>query len=212
MHRTHLTLLAAILVVLTTGTSAFAQQAAPSPQAAHKPYHQQVLERPPQSRAERAKVLSNLYAHLAAATSARTANEIADTIEQLWLIPYSDTIAVLMERAATALSQKNNALALKLLDAVVDLAPDYVEGWHRRAVVYFSNNDYTRALGDLRRALALDPNHFKALDGLAQILRELNRDKQALQAYRQLLSIDPYRAGAVDAIKELERQVEGQGI
>lgn len=212
MQKAYLTLFSAVLVVLATGTFAFGQQPAPQPKAAEKPYHQQIRERPPQSRAERARVLSNLYAHLAAATNAQTANEIAEIIERLWLLPYSDTIAVLMERSAAALTAKNNTLALKLLDAVVDLAPDYAEGWHRRAIVHFSNNDYTRALGDLRRALALEPNHFKALDGLAHILRELNRDRQALQAYRQLLSINPYQSGAADAVRELEREVEGQGI
>jgi len=212
MQKIHLTVLSAVLVVLTAGTSVLAQQSTARQQAPEKPYHQQIREEPPQSRAESTKVLSNLYAHLAAATDAQSAKEIAETIERLWLLPYSDTIAVLMERSATALAQKNNALALKLLDAVVDLAPDYAEGWHRRAVVHFSNNDYMRALGDLRRALALEPNHFKALDGLAHILRELNRDRQALQAYRQLLSVNPYYSGAADAVRELEREVEGQGI
>src|SRR5690606_34320987 len=134
MQKIHLTVLSAVLVVLTAGTSVLAQQSTARQQAPEKPYHQQIREEPPQSRAESTKVLSNLYAHLAAATDAQSAKEIAETIERLWLLPYSDTIAVLMERSATALAQKNNALALKLLDAVVDLAPDYAEGWHRRAV------------------------------------------------------------------------------
>ena len=38
-----------------------------------------------------------------------------------------------------------------------------------------------RALGDLRRALALDPNHFKSLDGLGQILREIGQKKAGAQ-------------------------------
>ena len=68
-------------------------------------------------------------------------------------------------------------LALKLLDAVVELAPDYAEGWNRRAYVHYMQSDYERAMGDLRRVLALEPNHFKALDGLAQILREIGEKK-----------------------------------
>ena len=68
------------------------------------------------------------------------------------------------------------------------------------------------ALGDLRRTLALDPNHFKALDGLGQILREIGQKKPALKAFKQLLDIHPYWSGAQDAVDELEREVEGQGI
>ena len=41
---------------------------------------------------------------------------------------------------------------------VVDLAPDYTEAWNRRAYVHFVRNDIERALGDLRRTLALDPH------------------------------------------------------
>lgn len=210
MHSKAWTFLAAILAALIT-TAASARAPAPGPKA-EKPYYQQVRERLPETPAERARVLSNLYAHLATAPNAESANEIAQTIEALWSISYSDTVSVLIERSAKALSDKNNTLALQLLDAVVELAPDYAEGWHRRAVAHYINNDYTRAMGDLRRTLALEPNNFKALDGLAQILHELGRDKQALQAYRQLLKIHPYWSGAEEAVKELERKVEGQGI
>jgi len=236
MHSKALTLLAAALAALAPAAFTSAQEPAPQipqlpgppgrskpppqvqpPQAQQptrpdKPYYEQVRENLPKTPAERAKVLSNLYAHLATAPNAPLANEIAQTIEGLWFLSYSDTVSVLMERAVKALSEKNNTLALQLLDAVVDLAPDFAEGWHRRAVVYYVNNDYTRAMGDLRRALALEPNNFKALDGLAQILREMGRDKQALEVYRQVLSIHPHWPGAADAIKELQRKVEGQGI
>jgi len=60
--------------------------------------------------------------------------------------------------------------------------------------------------------LALDPNHFKALDGLGQILREIGQKKAALEVYRKLISVHPYWAGAKEAMIELERDVKGQGI
>ena len=95
---------------------------------------------------------------------------------------------------------------------MVEQAPDFTEGWNRRAYVHFQRNELEQALGDLRRALALDPNHFKSLDGLAQILREIGQKKPALQAFRQLHDVHPYWSGAQQAIDELEREVDGQGI
>jgi tetratricopeptide (TPR) repeat protein len=166
----------------------------------------------PKTPAEREKALSDLYALLATADDEESAKAVADAIERVWLYSGSATVDLLMERSIKAMSEKKVDLALKLLDAVVDLAPDFTEAWNRRAYVYFVQKDTERALGDLRRALALDPNHFKALDGLAQILREIGQKKAALKAFRQLLEVYPYWSGAQQAVEELEREVDGQGI
>lgn len=157
-------------------------------------------------------MLVELYAHLAKATGAEQAAEITKTIEGLWLHSGSDTIGVLMRRGLQAVNEQRNDLALKMFDAVVELAPDYAEGWSRRAFVYYLQNDTEHAVGDLRRALALDPNHYKALDGLARILRDSGQKKSALRAYQQLLRINPYASGAKEAESELSVEVEGQGI
>jgi tetratricopeptide (TPR) repeat protein len=187
-------------------------EATPSPDAKPKSKALQKNSSLPRTPAEREKTLSDLYALLATADDEDSAKAISDAIERVWLHSGSATVDLLMERSMKAMSDKNNELALKLLDAVVDLAPDFTEAWNRRAYVFFVQKDTERALGDLRRALALDPNHFKALDGLAQILREMGQKKPALKAFRQLLDIHPYWSGAQQAVEELEREVDGQGI
>ena len=166
----------------------------------------------PKTPAEREKTLSDLYALLATADDEETAKAISDAIERVWLHSGSATIDLLMERSIKAMSDKKVELALKLLDHVVELAPDFTEAWNRRAYVHFTQNDIERALGDLRRTLALDPHHFKALDGLGQILREIGQKKAALKAFKQLLDVHPYWSGAKQAVDELEREVDGQGI
>lgn len=125
---------------------------------------------------------------------------------------HGDTAFVLMQRAQRALAEKNDELALKFLDAVVSLAPDYTEGWHQRAVVFYTQNDFARALGDIRRVLALDPNHYKALEGLSRMLEETEQSKGALAAHRQLMSVHPFWPDAEQRLRELERKIEGQGI
>jgi tetratricopeptide (TPR) repeat protein len=166
----------------------------------------------PEGAGDRAALLDELYAHLATAGSEEMAQLTSQAIEHIWLKSGSDTVNLLMERALKAVNEKKLDLALKLLDGVVDLAPDYAEGWNRRAYVLYTRNEFSRSLGDLRRVLALDPNHFKALDGLGQVLRELEQKRAALQVYRRLLEVHPYMSGAKSAVDELEREVEGQGI
>lgn len=166
----------------------------------------------PDSPAARAKLLDDLYAHLATAEDQVHAQPIMDAIEKLWLYSGSDTVNLLMDRAAGAINVKRFDLARKLLDAVVELAPDYAEGWNRRAYVHFSENDSTRALGDLRRVLALEPNHYKALEGLGQVLKDIGQKRAALQAFKELLQVNPNFPGAQQTAQELQREVEGQGI
>jgi len=169
-------------------------------------------EATPSTSEERDRLLTNLYALLATAEGEEPANRIAGAIERLWSFSGSDTVQLLMDRANKALKEKNTALAIRFLNSAVELAPDYAEAWNRRAFVYFSDQSYERALGDLRRALALDPNHFKALEGFGQIMKDFGRKEAALRVLRRLLEVHPYASGVKQAIDELARDVDGQGI
>ena len=171
-----------------------------------------VPSRVPTSADEKSKILADLYAHLATADSADAAKKIQATIERLWGYSGSDTVNLLMQRSSKALGAKDYDQALKFLDYVVQIAPDYAEGFNRRAFIHFSRNDMGSAVGDLRRTLALEPNHFRALDGLAQIWRQTGNAKGALRVIKQLLEVHPYWEGASRMAEELAREVEGQGI
>lgn len=166
----------------------------------------------PKTAAERDKALGDLYALLATAEDENSAKAISEGIERIWVHSGSATVDLLLGRAMKAIAAKKTDQALKLLDNVVEQAPDFTEGWSRRAYVHFQLNQVGRALGDLRRALALDSNHFKSLDGLAQVLREIGQKKAALQVFRHLHEVHPYWPGAERAIAELSQDVEGQGI
>ncbi|HRK17539.1 MAG TPA: tetratricopeptide repeat protein [Hyphomicrobiaceae bacterium] len=166
----------------------------------------------PRTPKEREKALSDLYAMLATAEDEQKAKSLTRSIERLWLTSGSDTVNLLMHRAMEAANGKKIDLALKLLDAAVDLAPDYAEAWNRRAYVHFISNNYELALGDLRRVLALDGNHYKALDGLMNILREIGKKKEALAVGRQLLDVNPFHDGIKSTVEQLAREVEGRGI
>lgn len=181
----------------------------PEDDAAETPGLRETL---PDSAVERAKMLDNLYALLATAEDEQAAEKTSRAILRLWANPGSDTVMVLMGRAIKAVQDKNPKLALRMLDAVVEQAPDYAEGWSQRGHVLYLEGETHRALGDLRRALALDPNHFRALSALGHILREYGAKDGALAAYRKLLEVHPFAEGAQKATDELEREVRGQGI
>lgn len=162
--------------------------------------------------AERRKLLADLYHRLSRAENPENAAIIAAAIEQLWRHSGSATIDLLMSRAGVLIAGKRFDTALALLGSVIELAPDYPEGWTRRAEVFFVKKEIRKSLDDLRHALALDPSHYKAIQGLGLLMREAGDKKSALQAIRKVLKVHPWLEDARQTEQELSRQVEGQGI
>lgn len=166
----------------------------------------------PQNPDEAKLVVRKLFAALSKMEDPLLAEKVTATIERIWRMPGGDTVNLLLDRASDAANKNEADLAVKLLDAAVDLAPDYAEAWSRRAFVHYLKGDTERALGDLRRTLALEPNHLRALQGLAKILEEQGQKKGALKAMEQLYKLNPTSSGAKTAIDNLKKEVEGQGI
>jgi tetratricopeptide (TPR) repeat protein len=160
----------------------------------------------------RQELLSFLYTQLEHADSEETADRIVAALEKLWTQSGSDTVNILMQRAGIAMKARNYTLATDVLTALTEVEPRYVEGWNQLATVYFMQENYAQAMRQLRHVLALDPRHFKAIEGLGIILRETGNKKAALKATRKALEINPYLKSAKQAESELAREVEGQDL
>ena len=80
----------------------------------------------PKVGADRAHGLDFLFGALKAAPDEASAKHVEARIWALWLQTPSDTAALLMMRAKAAMDAQQMDVALKLLDAVVKLRPDYV--------------------------------------------------------------------------------------
>ena len=156
--------------------------------------------------------LDFLFGALKAAPDEASAKHVEARIWAIWLQTPSDTAALLMQRAKAAMDAEQYDVALKLLNAVVKLRPDYVEGWNRRATLYYLRNDYTRSLEDIEQVLIREPRHFAALAGLGMIMKDLGDEKRALDAFRQALAINPHLDKVPELVKTLSEKVEGRDI
>ena len=156
--------------------------------------------------------LDFLFEALKVAPDADSAKHIENRIWALWIASGSDTANLLMTRVKTAIDGKDVALAIKLLDALIELRPDYVEAWNRRATLYYMQKDYARAMADIRQVLAREPRHFGAISGLGMILQEFGDEKRALDAFRRAVAVHPHLQKIPDLIKSLTEKVEGRDI
>jgi tetratricopeptide (TPR) repeat protein len=156
--------------------------------------------------------LDTLFSALKIAPDETSAKAIEDRIWALWVTSGSDTCNLLMSRVKDATDDKDFDLALRLLDAVIAIKPDYVEAWNRRATVYYLKQDYAHSIADIAEVLAREPRHFGALAGLGMMLQEIGDDKHALEAYRKALAVDPHLENIPDVVKTLTDKVEGRDI
>jgi tetratricopeptide (TPR) repeat protein len=163
-------------------------------------------------RGDRIKNLDFLFEALKAAPDADSAKLVEGRIWALWLASGSDTTDLLMSRVKTAQDGKDTKLAIQLLDAVVEMRPDYIEAWNRRATLHFANKDYGKSVADIRQVLAREPRHFGALTGLGVIMQELGEEKLALEAFRRALAVNPHLQKVPDFVKTLTEKVEGRDI
>lgn len=166
----------------------------------------------PRAPKDRAHGLDFLFGALKAAPDEDSAKHVEARIWALWSQTSSDTTALLMQRVKVATDAKQFDVALKLLDAVIKLHPDYIEGWNRRATLYYMQNDYQHSLEDIEQILVREPRHFGALAGLGMIMQELGDDKRALDAFRKALAINPHIENIPDIVKTLTEKVEGRDI
>ena len=163
-------------------------------------------------RGDRQKNLDLLFEALKIAPDESSSKAIEDRIWALWVASGSDTTNLLMNRVKTAIEKEDLDLALRLLDSVIEIKPDYVEAWNRRATIYFMKKDYGRSIADIRQVLAREPRHFGALAGLGTILQDIGEDAPALDAFRRAQAVNPHLKGVSDRIKTLTEKVEGRDI
>ena len=167
---------------------------------------------PRAQRGDRTRNLDFLFEALKAAPDDTTAKAVEDRIWALWVASGSDTANLLMTRVKTAIEAQDLDLALKLLDAIVALKPDYIEAWNRRATIYYMKKDFGRSLADIQQVLAREPRHFGAMSGLGMILQEFGDDKHALEVFRRALAVHPRLQRIPELVKSLSEKVEGRDI
>ena len=166
----------------------------------------------PKVGADRTRGLDFLFGALKAAPDEASAKHVEARIWAIWMQTPSDTAALLMLRAKAAMEAQQTDVALKLLDSVIKLRPDYVEGWNRRATLYYLQNDYAHSLADIQQVLIREPRHFGALAGLGMIMQDIGDDKRALDAFRRALAINPHLEKVPELVKSLSEKVNGRDI
>lgn len=164
---------------------------------------------PPKTRAER---LDDLFSALKRERNEKAAERTAARISEEWNRSDSAVVDLMMQWSREATEKKKFDVALDFLDQVVTLEPAYAEGWNRRATVHYLMQNFAKSMADIETTLELEPRHFGALSGMAQIMKDTDRKALAVAAYERVLDIYPMLRSAQNEVATLSEELTGEAI
>jgi tetratricopeptide (TPR) repeat protein len=151
--------------------------------------------------------LDALFARLAGATDRASGAVIEQEIWAVWMETSDDALAPVLARGIGAMNTGDFRAALAAFDALVRQAPEFAEGWNKRATLYYLMGALPESVRDIERTLALEPRHFGALSGLALIREAEARPFEALEALERVVQIHPQLPGLLLRVDRLTRQL-----
>lgn len=156
--------------------------------------------------------LPDLFEELKAADDPVHAEEIEARIWQIWSRSGNGAVSILMRTGNQALQRRDYAGALIAYEKIVEMEPDFAEGWNKRATVLYLLGDFEGSLSDIRRTLILEPRHFGALSGLGLVYMQLERPDLALESFEEALEQNPHMEGVKQNIEAVKAMLDKSRI
>lgn len=129
-----------------------------------------------------------------------------------WSSSGSDAMDLLLKRGRDAMDIGLLNDAIGHFTALIDHAPNFAEGWNARATAFFVAGQYGPSMNDIQQVLALNPDHFGALTGMAMILENTGQMNEALDVVNRVLELHPHRPDVLIAQERLEKATEGSAL
>ncbi len=139
--------------------------------------------------------------------------ELAEqTLWAIWMRSGDQGVDTLLQRGTRLMARGRLGRAVAVFDEVIERAPQFAEGYNKRATAYYHLGEYEQSLDDIAETLARNPYHFGALSGAGLCMIGLERYRQAIYYFQRALEINPNLDNIRDLKGRLERKVGGRMI
>lgn len=156
--------------------------------------------------------LTSLFERLMKAQDLSEAFGLESEIWMVWLEHDDEAVRLLLDKGVEAMNRGDHRSALEDFDQIVAIAPDFAEGWNKRATVHFLLGHYPESLDDIAETLAREPRHFGALSGRGLVYSELEELELALESFEAALAVHPNMIGPRRNAEALRKHLEDQEI
>ena len=154
-----------------------------------------------------------LLDQLAHSENPSSAGLIRRKIWSLWLEGYIDRANKNKIDEALDLFNAGKLEKAKIaFSEIIELDPDYVEGWNKRATVKFLLGDFYGSLKDIEEVLKRQPRHFGAISGSGLIHIHNSNFREAYKCYKRLTEIDPHNEDGKRFLPMLENKLYGKSL
>ena len=145
--------------------------------------------------------LIELFDKLFLSTNNMEASKLLFNIWDIWSIADNQETQIIFDEANQFMDVGELDNAIELFTKVVKQSPEFAEGWNKRATVYFLKGELNKSISDIEKTLNLEPRHFGALDGLAEIYLIKDDLVGAAATYRRILEIIPSSKKSQDRLR-----------
>jgi tetratricopeptide (TPR) repeat protein len=128
----------------------------------------------------------------------------------VWSRSGDERVDRLFEQGIDEMSSGRVKESIATFSRIVELKPEFAEGWNKRATIYFLAGDLQSSLRDCAEVLKRNPQHFGALAGYGQIYLQLGDYDKARDYFRRALAVNPNLDGVSFNLEMLDRLLEGQ--
>jgi tetratricopeptide (TPR) repeat protein len=157
--------------------------------------------------------LNKLFNQLKKTNNASEAFEIEMQIWQIWSThPIKNQLTELLSKGSEIMSNGDFISAYKIFSEIVELEPNWAEGWNKRATTLYLMGKYERSLDDINVVLKLESRHFGALSGQGLVYIELNHYEKAIESYKAAQKIYPLIESSKMMIPQLEELIKKEAI
>lgn len=116
----------------------------------------------------------------------------ARALWEMWCASGKPEIDALLQRGTQAMERGDLLAAEALFTDIIRRAPEFAEGWNKRATVRYLGGNHAAAVADCEETLARKPFHFGALSGQGLCHMALGQHKEAAELFRRTLAVYPH--------------------
>ncbi|MFO1349932.1 MAG: hypothetical protein U1F68_04315 [Gammaproteobacteria bacterium] len=156
--------------------------------------------------------LDELFARLKASRDMVESRALETQIWEIWSDSGRLDVNEMMKRGVDAMIGRRLDEALVIFNQIVQILPNFAEGWNKRATVFYLKNDYADSVKDVQRTLSLEPRHFGAISGMGLIFMETGDDVGAVKAFEDVLKLYPQSPSVQDNIDRLKEKIRKKMI